>query len=42
VSGSEFDPELLRGWGVRPADWNVAVSIQREILRGTHGSTAST
>jgi hypothetical protein len=28
-----FDANILRGWGVRPSDWNVAVSFQRQIGR---------
>jgi len=27
-----FDPEALKGWGVRPADWEFGVSIQQEVL----------
>jgi hypothetical protein len=26
------DPALLRGWGVRPADWNAGASIQQQLL----------
>ena len=28
---SNFDPGVLAGWGVRPSDWNLAVSIQQQI-----------
>jgi hypothetical protein len=28
-----FDANILRGWGVRPSDWNLAVSLQRQIGR---------
>jgi hypothetical protein len=27
-----FDPAALEGWGVRPADWEVGVSVQQEVL----------
>jgi hypothetical protein len=27
-----FDPAALKGWGVRPADWEVGISIQQEVL----------
>jgi hypothetical protein len=26
------NPEILRGWGVRPYDWSFGVSIQQEVL----------
>jgi hypothetical protein len=26
-----FDPKILSGWGVRPSDWNLALSIQQRI-----------
>jgi hypothetical protein len=29
---SEFDPDLLSGWGVRPSDWSFGVSIQQELF----------
>jgi hypothetical protein len=29
---SEFDPDLLSGWGVRPSDWSFGVSIQQQIF----------
>ena len=29
---NNFNPELLEGWGVRPADWEIGVSVQHEIL----------
>jgi Carboxypeptidase regulatory-like domain len=28
-----FDPRILSGWGVRPSDWNLALSIQQRIAR---------
>jgi hypothetical protein len=30
-----IDPEILRGWGVRPSDWNWGVSVQHEVLTRT-------
>jgi hypothetical protein len=30
-SGS-FDPGILEGWGVRPSDWQVGVSVQQQVL----------
>jgi hypothetical protein len=32
VFDTTYDPALLNGWGVRPADWNIGVSVQHEIL----------
>src|SRR5688572_60958 len=29
---STYDPELLGGWGVRPGNWQVGVSVQRQLL----------
>jgi hypothetical protein len=29
-----FDPTLLEGWGVRPSDWQVGVSVQQKVLSG--------
>ena len=29
--GSSINPDILHGWGVRPADWQFGVSIQREV-----------
>ena len=28
---NNFDPGLLRGWGVRPSDWNLGLSLQHQI-----------
>jgi hypothetical protein len=33
VRSNTLDPNILSGWGVRPSDWNVAVSVQRQIGR---------
>ena len=32
VLTNNFDPGVLNGWGVRPSDWTLDVSIQRQIL----------
>jgi hypothetical protein len=32
VLSNNFDPSVLNGWGVRPSDWTLDVSIQRQIL----------
>jgi hypothetical protein len=32
VAGTRYDPRLLNGWGVRPADSQLGVGIQRELL----------
>jgi len=32
IPGTRYDPRLLDGWGVRPADSQLAVGIQRELL----------
>ena len=29
---NNYDPDLLKGWGVRPSDWSVSVSVQQQIL----------
>jgi len=29
-----FDPEILEGWGVRPSDWQVGVSVQQKVMEG--------
>jgi hypothetical protein len=30
---NNFDESILEGWGVRPADWNLGVSLQQQIGR---------
>jgi hypothetical protein len=32
ITTNNFDPKLLTGWGVRPSDWNLGVSIQQQIM----------
>jgi len=27
-----FDPKVMKGWGVRPADWQIGVTMQHEVL----------
>jgi hypothetical protein len=34
VFTGSFDPEILEGWGVRPSDWQVGVSVQQELMTG--------
>ena len=40
VLTNNFDPGLLEGWGVRPADWHLGVSIEQQI--GSRSSVAVT
>ena len=40
VLTNDFDPNLLSGWGVRPADWSLAVSFQQQM--GTRSSIGVT
>jgi len=30
--GAQFDPDLFKGWGVRPADWSFGLSVQQQIV----------
>jgi hypothetical protein len=32
VATNTIDPALLKGWGVRPSDWSLNVSVQQQIL----------
>jgi hypothetical protein len=32
IPGTRYDPRLLNGWGIRPADAQLGVGIQRELL----------
>src|SRR5207249_9541063 len=32
VFTNTYDPALLTGWGVRPSDWSLGVSVQQQIL----------
>jgi hypothetical protein len=29
-----FDPAILKGWGVRPSDWQFGASVQQQVLGG--------
>jgi hypothetical protein len=33
VLTNRFDPAVLNGWGVRPSDWNLDISIQQQLGR---------
>ena len=33
VLTNNYDPDLLKGWGVRPSDWDYSVAIQQQVLR---------
>jgi hypothetical protein len=32
--GTTYDPALLRGWGVRPYNWEFSVGVQHEVVPG--------
>ncbi len=32
VFSNTYDPGILQGWGVRPSDWGLGVSVQHEVL----------
>jgi hypothetical protein len=32
IIGSQFDPDLLEGWGKRPSDWSFGLSVQQELF----------
>jgi hypothetical protein len=32
VYSLSYDPQILEGWGVRPADWQIGVTLQQEVL----------
>jgi hypothetical protein len=34
-SVSEINPAILQGWGIRPSDWQLGVSVQHEVLPRT-------
>lgn len=42
VLTNAFDPGVLSGWGVRPSDWNLALSVQQRIGRLTAVDVAYT
>jgi hypothetical protein len=33
VLTNSFDPTILAGWGIRPSDWNLGLSIEQQIGR---------
>jgi hypothetical protein len=33
VLTNNYDPDLLKGWGVRPSDWDYSAAIQQQVLR---------
>ncbi len=40
VLTNAFDPKILNGWGIRPSDWSLGVSIEQQIF--PRGSIAAT
>ena len=32
VFTNTYDPAILEGWGVRPSDWQIGVSVQQELM----------
>jgi hypothetical protein len=40
VLTNNFDPAVLHGWGVRPSDWTLEVSLQRQIFQRTSATLA--
>ena len=39
---NNFAPAVLNGWGVRPSDWNLSVSLQQQIRRRSSVDVAYT
>jgi hypothetical protein len=35
VLTNNFDPALLNGWGIRPSDWELGVSLQQQLRRAS-------
>jgi hypothetical protein len=33
VLTNNYDPDLLKGWGVRPSDWGFTAAVQQQVLR---------
>jgi hypothetical protein len=31
IFSNSYDPAILQGWGVRPSDWQIGVSVQQEV-----------
>ena len=42
VLANNFDPAVLNGWGVRPSDWTLDISMERQILPGVSATLAYT
>jgi hypothetical protein len=40
VLTNNFDRGILNGWGVRPSDWNLGVSLERQLFRGASVNVA--
>jgi hypothetical protein len=40
VLTNNFDPAILDGWGIRPSDWSLGVSIEQQILSRASVSVA--
>ena len=34
VFSGSYDPDVLEGWGVRPSDWQIGVSVQQKVMTG--------
>ena len=34
VFSNNIDPAILGGWGIRPSDWGLGVSVQQQLFRG--------
>ena len=32
VFSNSIDPAIMAGWGIRPNDWGIGVSVQQEVL----------
>jgi hypothetical protein len=32
IFSNSYDPAILQGWGVRPSDWQIGVSVQQQLL----------
>jgi len=37
-----FDPAILKGWGIRPSDWSLGVSLERQIVSRASASVSYT
>jgi hypothetical protein len=40
VFTTTYDPEILAGWGVRPADWQFGLALQHELLPRVSGEVS--